>query len=69
MQIAMIAVSAPAGGSKRGVGAAYGGDERPIALDACAKLDFTASELAAIDKNAVDLGVNRWTASSDAAPM
>jgi L-glyceraldehyde 3-phosphate reductase len=38
-------------------------------LDACAKLDFTASELAAIDKNAVDLGVNRWTASSDAAPM
>ncbi len=38
-------------------------------LDACAKLDFAPGELAAIDQNGVDLGVNRWTASSNAMPM
>jgi L-glyceraldehyde 3-phosphate reductase len=34
-------------------------------LDAVNRLDFTADELAAIDKDAVEAGINLWAASSD----
>jgi L-glyceraldehyde 3-phosphate reductase len=34
-------------------------------LDAAGRSDFTAEELAAIDQQAIDAGVNIWAASSE----
>ena len=35
-------------------------------LDACKMLEFSSSELEAIDRHAVDLGINLWATSSNA---
>ena len=38
-------------------------------IGACAQLEFSSAELAAIDKHAVDLGFNRWSKSSTDKPL